>query len=122
MDKVFRGLAGLVGLFFVISGVRWIFDPAGAAAGLGMPLLDGIGLSTQIGDMGSFFFAGGLLTLIGVWKQKSEWLIAPALLIGTAAVFRVLATVVQGADLAVPMIVAEIVMTAILVVAARTAE
>lgn len=122
MDKVFRGLAGLVGIFFVLSGLRWIIDPGGAAAGLGLPLLDGLALSTQIGDLGAFFFAGGTLALLGVWKQKVEWYLAPALLIATAAVFRILATVIQGADLALPFIIIEAIMTAILLMAARTAK
>lgn len=122
MDKVFRGLAGLVGLFFVVSGLRWIIDPGGAATGLGLPLLDGLARSTQIGDLGAFFFAGGTLVLLGVWKQKAEWYLAPALLVGTAAVFRILATVVQGAELALPFIIIEAVMTAILLMAARSAK
>lgn len=122
MDKVFRGLAGLVGVFFVLSGIRWIVDPAGAGAGLGLPLLEGIALSTQIGDLGAFFFAGGVMALLGAWKQKAEWYLATALLVGTAAVFRILATVVQGAELALPFIVIEVVMTLILVMAARTAK
>lgn len=122
MDKVFRGLAGLVGVFFVLSGIRWVVDPEGAAAVIGLPLLDGLARSTQIGDLGAFFFAGGLLILNGVWKQKAEWYIAPALIIGTAAVFRVLAAVVQGADMALAMIIPELVMTGILLMAARTSK
>lgn len=122
MDKLFRGLAGLVGVFFVLSGIRWVVDPAGAGATIGMPLLEGLALSTQIGDLGAFFFAGGLLTLGGVWKQKAHLYLAPALFLGTAAVFRVLATLVQGADLALPMIIPELVMAGILVMAARTAK
>lgn len=122
MDKVFRGLAALVGVFFVLSGLRWIIDPAGAGAGLGLPLLDGIALSTQIGDLGAFFFAGGTMALLGAWKQKAEWYLAPAFLIGTAAVFRILAAVVQGAELALPFIIIEAIMTGILVMAAKTAK
>lgn len=122
MAKVFRVLAGLVGIFFVLSGIRWIVDPAGAGAALGLPLLDGLARSTQIGDLGAFFFAGGTLVLLGVWKQKAEWYLAPALLIGTAAVFRILATVFHGAELAIPFIIIEAVMTAILLMAARTTK
>lgn len=120
MKKVFRGLAGLVGVFFTFSGVRWLAQPEAAARDLGLPLLDGIARSTQIGDLGAFFFAGGIIILVAVWKQKVELYYAPALLIGTAAVFRILATVLQGADLALPFIIAEAVMTGILVAAAKT--
>lgn len=122
MDKVFRGLAGLVGLFFVIMGVRWVFDTAGAAGAIGLPVLEGLALSSEIGDLGAFFFAGGTMALIGAWKQKAAWYLAPALLIGTAAVFRVLAAVVQDAAMAPAMIIPELIMTGILLMAARTAD
>lgn len=122
MDKVFRGFAGLIGVFFILSGIRWVIDPAGAGATIGLPVLEGLALSTQIGDLGAFFFAGGLLALVGAWKQKTEFYLAPALLVGTAAVFRVLATVVQGADFALPLILSEVVIAGILIMAARTAK
>ena len=38
-----RILSGLVGLLMLVTAVGWITDPASAAAGLGMPLLDGLG-------------------------------------------------------------------------------
>ena len=49
-------LSGLVGLIMLSTTVNWIFDPAGAAASLGMnTILDGIGRSTLIGDFTAFF-------------------------------------------------------------------
>jgi hypothetical protein len=122
MDKVFRALAGLIGLLFVIMGVRWVIDPAGAAGAIGLPVLEGLALSSQIGDLGAFFFAGGAMALFGAWKQKAAWYLAPALLIGTAAVFRILAALVQDATMAPQMIIPELVMTGILLMAARTAD
>ena len=113
-----RILAGLVGLVLASTAVTWIVDPTAAALSLGMPLLDGIGRSTQIGDMSSFFVGGTLLCFIGALRQQGHWLQAVALLLTLTAIFRTLAWAVHGADLTVVFIVAEIVMAAILLFSA----
>jgi hypothetical protein len=109
-----RILAGFVGLVLASTAVTWVIDPTAAALSLGMPLLDGIGRSTQIGDMSSFFVGGTLLCFLGAIRQQGHWLQAVALMLTLAAIFRTLAWAVHGADLTVVFIVAEIVMAAIL--------
>ena len=52
MKNVLRIVAGLVGILFFLNGLQWIISPANVAESLGMPLLEGVGLSTQIGDLG----------------------------------------------------------------------
>ena len=99
-------------------GVRWLVDPAGAAGDMGMPLLEGLGLSSQIGDLGAFFFCGGAMVLLGALTGNRVWFQAPALLLATTAVFRGLAWAVHGATLAVPQIAVEVVLTALLLAAA----
>ena len=64
MKNVLRVVAGLFGALFLINGLQWIITPATIAEQLGMPLLEGVGLSTQIGDMGSFFITVGAMTLL----------------------------------------------------------
>ena len=85
MERILRVIAGFFGAFFLLMGLRWIIDPSSAAASLSMPLLDGAGLSTQIGDVGSFFITIGVMTLIGVIKKQRHWLYAPSMLLLTAA-------------------------------------
>jgi len=109
-----RILAGFVGLVLASTAVTWVIDPTAAALSLGMPLLDGIGRSTQIGDMSSFFVGGTLLCFLGAIRQQVHWLQAVALMLTLTAIFRTLAWAVHGADLTVVFIVAEIVMAAIL--------
>jgi hypothetical protein len=111
-----RILAGLVGLLMAFLAFGWLTDPTSAAANLGMPLLDGIGRSTQVGDITAFFVVVAGLCIYGAWRQQTPWLIASALLLGSAAVFRTVAWLAHGADLATSAIVAELVMTALLVV------
>jgi hypothetical protein len=107
MERILSVIVGFFGAFFLLMGLRWIIDPSSAASSLSMPLLDGEGLSSQIGDMGSFFITIGLMTLIGVIKQKRYWLFAPSMLLLVAALYRVLSTVLHGAAFALPSIAIE---------------
>jgi hypothetical protein len=112
---VARVLAVLVALFMGLLAVGWVFDPASAAENLGMPLLDGIGRSTQVGDLSALFVSATVLCLVGAIRQETPWLYSTALLLGTAALFRTTAWAFHGADLAVTSIVAELVMTGMLI-------
>ena len=117
MKNFLRVLAGFFGAFFLLMGLRWIIDPSSAAASLSMPLLEGAGLSTQIGDVGSFFITIGAMTLIGVIKQKRHWLYAPSMLLLVAALYRVLSTVLYGAAFAFSPIAIEIIVGLFLIFA-----
>ena len=94
---VVRALAGATGLFFGLNGARWLIDAPGAAGGLGMPPLVGIGLSSQMGDIGGFFIALAAALLIGAYLQNSTWLRAGALMLGSAYGKRGLSTGISGA-------------------------
>jgi len=120
MKMVFRVLSALVGLMFVMTGVNWIINPSSAAAELGMELLTGVGASTQIGDISSFFLS--IAVMIGLAQRvgKAYWFYPAAILVGTAAVTRTLAYLTGNAALGTQFIAAEVVMTAILLMAART--
>ena len=113
-----RILAGLVGLLLASTAVTWIVDPTTAALSLGMPLLDGVGRSTQIGDLSSFFVGGTILCFIGAIREQGHWLQAVALLLTLTAIFRTLAWAVHGAAFTTIFIVAEIFMAAILLFSA----
>ena len=84
MKQILRWIVGLVGVLFVAAGLRWLVDPAGAAATLGMPLLTGVGLSSQIGDMAAFFVTLGSTVLVGALTRRRLWFYPPMLLLGTA--------------------------------------
>lgn len=113
-----RILAALPGIFMLLLGLRWVFDPAGAAGALGMPLLDGMGRSTQVGDVATIFLATAAMIGVGVIRQSRPWLHAAALVLGCVAVMRTLAWVAHGADFAAQAVAAEAVMTAVLLFAA----
>ena len=113
MNKVIKlgmtTLLALLGIMFVFNGLNWYIDPAAAAEGLGMPLLQGGGLSTQLGDMSSFFLVLGLFVLTGVVTKNRQWFYAPVALLALAAIGRTLAWAVHDASLTVPLIIMELV-------------
>ena len=112
---VARILSGIVGLLMLWSCLGWLMDPATAAKGLAMPLLEGMGGNTQIGDFTSFFFTAGLFACIGAYRSEHAWLYASISLLGSAAVFRSLAVVTHGSEPLTQAIIAEIVMVAFLI-------
>tara|TARA_B100001113_G_scaffold321609_1_gene291588 strand:+ start:396 stop:773 length:378 start_codon:yes stop_codon:yes gene_type:complete len=108
MKNVLRIVAGLVGILFFLNGLQWIISPENVAESLGMPLLEGVGLSTQIGDLGSFFITVGAMTLIGAISTTRHWFYAPSMLLLVAALYRTLSTLLYGAPFVMSAIVVEV--------------
>jgi uncharacterized membrane protein len=117
MKKVLRVIVLLPAILFIGIGMRWLVDPQGAAAALGMPLLGGIGRSSQIGDVGGFFLVTGIMVVLGVITGKRAWFQAPALLLMMIAIFRILAWLLHDAALATSMIAVEVVLAVLFVFA-----
>jgi hypothetical protein len=116
VKRILKIVAGLFGVFFTLMGLRWVFDPSAAAESLGMVLLNGSALSTQIGDLGSFFITVGVMTLIGAITQTRHWFYAPSMLLLVAALYRSLATLMYGAPFALSSIIIEVVVGLFLIV------
>ena len=114
MIKILNIITYALGFLFFFIGLQWVLNPADAASSLGMQLLTGVGLSSQIGDFTSFFFVVGLFTLLGAYTKDTKWLYAPIALLGFAAIFRSLAHLIHGADFAADMIVVEILVASFL--------
>ena len=114
-----RNVIVVLGAFFALQGVAWLIDPARVAAGLGMPLLDGMARSTQVGDLAIFFLVAGATMMLGTRPGRSGMLYFPAALIGGAAITRTLAWALQGADFAALFIAVEVVVGVTLLQGAR---
>lgn len=117
MTKVLPIIVGLLALLFAAIGLRWLVDPAGAAGELGMPLLDGLGRSAQIGDMGSFFLSVAVFILLALTTGRRSWYYPPIILLSVTAFMRTIAWIFHDASLALDMIGVEIVVSVILYVA-----
>ena len=97
-----------VGFLFFINGVMWLIYPAVSAEALGMSLLSGEGLSTQIGDFASFFFVVGLFILLGAYNKNKYWFYAPIALLLIAAISRCIAYFFHEAAFATQSIMIEV--------------
>jgi hypothetical protein len=117
MKAVLRILVTLPAVLFVVMGLRWITDPTGAATMVGMSLMDGVGRSSQIGDLGAFFLAMGIMMLLALITARRTWFYAPALMLALVAVLRILAWLLHGAALALDAIVVEVVVATVLLLA-----
>ena len=120
---VARILSGLVGVLMLISAINWIVDPVSAAASLqiteSLSAVGGetlLGRNTLIGDFTSFFFAAGMLSCIGSYRNEHEWLYGPLTLLGSAALFRLSAGVLHGTEFWLPGIISEILFSIMLLV------
>lgn len=117
MKTMLRVLVTLPGVLFIVMGLRWVTDPTGAATGLGMTLLGGVGRSSQIGDVGALFLSMGVMMLLALITARRSWFYAPALMLSLVALLRLLAWLLHGAALALDMIVVEVVIAGILLFA-----
>tara|TARA_B110000503_G_scaffold36706_1_gene60021 strand:- start:11065 stop:11442 length:378 start_codon:yes stop_codon:yes gene_type:complete len=119
MKKILSVLVLLPAILFTVTGLRWLVDPAGVAPEFGLVLGEGLGLSSQVGDMSSFFLTLGVCILVALVSGRRVWYYPPALLLLLAAVGRVIAWLLHDAALAVPQIAVEILVPIILLVASR---
>jgi len=114
-----RVAASLPGVLLLINAVGLIIAPEGVVTSLGMTYLDGLGRSSQLGDTGGFFACGGLFILFGALRARTHWIMAGAYLFLAAAIYRILATVMHGAEFATTFITVERVSFVWLVIASK---
>ena len=117
MNRMLQVLVILPGLLFFVMGIRWLADPGGIAPQFGFELSEGIGLSSQIGDMSGYFLAMSVCMFLAVYTGQRTWFYPPIMLLLFTAVGRVVAWAAHGAALAVPMIAVEVLVSAVLVAA-----
>jgi len=119
MHSLLRIATALLGVFFVLQGLLWVSVPARAAAGLDMPLLDGLARSTQIGDLASFFLVAGTTMIVGARRGIARLLLVPAGMLAVAAAIRTLAWALHGADFAAQFIGIEVAAALLLTATSR---
>jgi hypothetical protein len=112
-------LVALPSVFFIVTGLRWLVDPAGVAPMFGLALGQGVGLSSQVGDLSAFFLTLGSCMLIALVSGRRIWYFPAIMLLSITAAGRIVAWLVHDAALAVDMIGVELVVSAILLVASR---
>jgi len=106
-------------ILFVVMGIRWLVAPAGVAPDFGLTLSDGIGLSSQIGNMAGFFLVLGSCMLIALISEHRSWYYPPIMFLAITALGRIVAWLLHDATLAVSQIMTEVVVAIILLLASR---
>ena len=109
MNKFLSAVTYLFGLIFLVNAIHWLLFPAEVAGELGMPLLEGEGLSTQIGDFASFFFVVGGFIILGAYSKNKHWFYAPIALLSVAAFSRTIAYLFHNAAFSMDKIAVELV-------------
>ncbi len=118
-STLFRVIAALPGVPLLIIGIGLVIQPGQAVSSLGMPLLEGAALSTQLGDMTAFFLCTTAFIFMGAYHAAPRWLYAGAALLFVVAIARTLAWLMHGAAFSVEPIVVEVISTVWLIVCAR---
>ncbi len=108
----------LPAILFTVMGLGWLVAPSGVAGELGLTLESGLGLSSQIGDLSAFFLVAGLSLLIALVTKQRSWFYPTAMLLGFAAVGRLVVWAMHDAALA-PQIAFEVVVTILVLTGAR---
>jgi hypothetical protein len=119
LNKVLRLLVLLPAILFMVMGVRWLVAPAGIAPDLGLTLAEGVGRSSQIGDMSGYFLTLGTCMLIALISERRNWFYPPMMLLGVTALGRIVAWLLHDATLTVGPIIVEIIVALILLLASR---
>ena len=119
MNKVLKVLVLLPAILFLVTGLRWLVAPAGVAPMFGLTLDEGVGLSSQVGDMSAFFLTLASCMLIALISGRRSWYYPAIMLLSITAVGRVVAWLVHDATFALDMIAPEVIVSIILLVASR---
>ena len=114
MNKILKIVVALLALVFASIGFRWLVAPEGVAAEFGMTLMQGLGLSSQIGDLGAFFLSLAIFILLALTTGRRTWYYPPIILLGMTAIMRTMAWMFHDASLAVDMIAVEIIACVVL--------
>jgi len=114
MNKVLKIVVALLAVVFASIGLRWLVAPEGVAAEFGMTLMEGLGLSSQIGDLGAFFLSLAIFILLALTSGLRSWYYPAIILLGLTAIMRTMAWMFHGASLALDMIAVEIIACVVL--------
>jgi hypothetical protein len=119
LNKVLKLLVLLPAILFMVTGVRWLVAPAGIAPDFGLTLAEGVGRSSQIGDMTGYFLTLGSCMLLALISERRIWFYPPMMLLAVTALGRIVAWLLHDASLASSQITLEVVVAVILLLASR---
>ena len=120
MNRLLVVLNTINGVIFIVLGLLWVISPYEAAANFGiLEIPEGLGRSSLIGDVGSYFFCIGVMMILAVYTLRSIWFYAPAMLLGVTALFRVISWLAHDATFATQFIIIEILLVILLLITSK---
>jgi hypothetical protein len=120
MNRLLVVLNTINGVIFIILGLLWVISPYEAGANFGiLEIPEGLGRSSLIGDVGSYFFCIGVMMILAVYTLRGIWFYAPAMLLGFTALFRVISWLAHDATFATQFIIIEILLIILLLVTSK---
>ena len=120
MNKFLVVLNAINGILFIAIGLLWVISPYKAGANFGiLEISEGLGRSSLIGDVGSYFFCIGLMMILAAYTLRSIWFYAPAMLLGVTALFRVISWAAHDATFATQFIIVEILLVILLLITSK---
>ena len=120
MNKFLVVLNAINGILFIAIGLLWVISPYEAGANFGiLEISEGLGRSSLIGDIGSYFFCIGLMMILAAYTLRNIWFYAPAMLLGVTALFRVISWAAHDATFATQFIIIEIILITLLLVTSK---
>jgi hypothetical protein len=121
MDKLIRIAVTAVGLLNVVLGLLFLVRPEWMAAQFYITAIGSQGLATIRADFPGFFLTGGGFALWGAWMRYAEELRVPIVLLSIALFGRFVSLILDGVGpSALPPMILEAIMIAILVAGMRT--
>ena len=120
MNKFLVVLNAINGILFIAIGLLWVISPYKAGANFGiLEISEGLGRSSLIGDVGSYFFCIGLMMILAAYTLRSIWFYAPAMLLAVTALFTVISWAAHDATFATQFIIIEILLITLLLVTSK---
>lgn len=120
MQAGLRLLVGAVGVFNILIGLLFLFNPAGAAANFFLIPDGSQGMATLRADFPGFFITGGGFALLGALQRDARALLVPVMLLAIALTGRCVSLLADGmGPAAIPPMLAEAVMIGLLLACRR---
>lgn len=120
MRLILTALIFVGGLFFLATGLNFLFNPASAAAGFGVSATSTTGLAAIRADMGAFFIVSSVCMMLGAWRRNGDLLLVAASFYAVALLGRLISMGMDGTQdgFWIPMVI-EAVSVCVLLIGSR---
>ncbi len=121
MDRILKGLVGLLGVLMLLAWLRVTFTPMAVLENFGLQAVGPMALGAIRSFAGGYTFTVVVFCFLAIFKSEKQWLLVPVCLYAGSAINRSIGLLVDGFNPGmVGPIVVELVFITILTAAYRT--